>query len=176
MKLAEFLQKHPDETVHIGAASGFVYIGPGKDFNVEKADGIYRDKIRKRIDEAREMLRSVTMGLEDIPDLPEPPGLDESTSDVWDSFSFSMRRARTLLLQKVSVAMTAIRDMRDYAEKLVGFVSFAEREVLDTYPRIQEDGIVCVIEGHELGPLWTGIETEDGYTFKPRRAPNGKKR
>lgn len=179
MTLGKFLSEHANENVFIGAASGFVYIGPGKDFDTIHCDRIYIGKLRERLQKMTETVSSIqkwtapTTWKESIPvfeaDISDATAVDNYCSALRRAVE-NLKRLEQRIIEKANSVVKANAEIPVLQERLKTFVSFENRVVKESYPRIQNDGLVVIIEGLENGPLWAPQETADGYTILPGTA------
>ena len=131
MTLKEYLEKADRETIlHIGAGNSFFFVGPKEEFKSEDIDTFFKDDAKRRCEN---YVKCISRSLERVFN----DGLEEKMKQQ------SHRRIKEHL-QPILSNVTYLHD----------FTPVAEREVKETYKRLQGDGIVVIVEGAEFGPYW----------------------
>lgn len=136
-KLIDVLQEiEPDKIVHVGASTGFFYVGAAKDA-INEIDGIsnqYLSEIKSRREHHISKLEKEIM---EIP-------LKEKSLYDW--------------LKKVDHWITRVQKKRCLVENdnkdIKDFKSFRNRNVVEMYERVQKDGVVIIVSGIERGEFW----------------------
>lgn len=131
MTLKEYLEKADADTIlHIGAGNSFFFVGPKGEFKPEDIDTFFKDKAKRLCENyVKYISRSLERVLSD--------GLEEKTKQS------SYRRIKENLRPILS-NVTYLHD----------FTPVSEREVKETYKRLQGDGIVVIVDGTEFGLYW----------------------
>lgn len=175
MKLSEFLDEHKNDTVFIGAASAFVYIGRGEKFNSDRADLIYISKLRAKLNHGKGILQNIQKWTAPATWRETIPVFEADIHDekAIDNYCLALKRAvenykniQARLIEMANNTSKANKEVQECKKRLKNFVSFKNREVKESYDRIQNDGIVVIIEGFENGDLWSKTETKNGYSLK----------
>ena len=60
----------------------------------------------------------------------------------------------------------AFGTVKSMERRLKAFKPILDRNVLDAYPRIQQDGIIVKIEGEEIGEYWSKEEYDNDQKTK----------
>ena len=149
MTLKEYLEKADRETIlHIGAGNSFFFVGPKGEFKSEDIDTFFKDNAKRRCEN---YVKCISRSLERVFN----DGLEEKMKQQ------SHRRIKEHL-QPILSNVTYLHD----------FAPVIDREVKEVYKRIQDDGIVVIIEGTEFGPYWDRKEyLEDREKRKRVRQP-----
>ena len=138
MTLREYLEKaDAEEILHIGAGNSFFFVGPKEEFDPETIDAFFKDEAKRRCEN---YVKYISRSLERVFN----DGLEEKTKQS------SHRRIKEHL-QPILSNVTYLHD----------FIPVIEREVKETYKRLQGDGIVVIVEGTEFGPYWDRKEYLD---------------
>lgn len=128
MTLREYLEKADADTIlHIGAGNSFFFVGPKEEFKSEDIDTFFKGEAKRRCEN---YVKYISRSLERV----FSDGLEEKTKQS------SHRRIKENLRPILS-NVTYLHD----------FTPVSEREVKETYKRLQGDGIVVIVEGTELG-------------------------
>lgn len=131
MTLREYLEKADADTIlHIGAGYSFFFVGPKEELNPEDIDTFFKDEAKCRCEN---YVKCISRSLERV----FSDGSEEKTKQS------SHRRIKEHL-QPILSNVTYLHD----------FTPVSEREVKETYKRLQGDGIVVIVEGTELGLYW----------------------
>lgn len=131
MTLKEYLEEaDADAILHIRAGYSFFFVGPKGEFKPEDIDTFFKDEAKRRCEN---YVKYISRSLERV----FSDGLEEKTKQS------SYRRIKENLRPILS-NVTYLHD----------FTSVSEREVKETYKRLQGDGIVVIVEGTELGLYW----------------------
>ena len=167
-KLRELLRTTDKDTVvHIGTrkGSGFFFIGLPSEFNVKAHDQATIHSLKAAIMTYKETLDNMDTYIVPKVALPFFMADDESVDSYCNACLRAHDRLNKIALDIVGQANTikAIqRKLKKAATALSTFVSYGEREVADTYDRLQGDGIVVIIEGEEQGFYWFRDEYQHG--------------
>lgn len=131
MTLREYLEKaDAEEILHIGSGNSFFFVGPKGEFKPEDIDTFFKDEAKRRCENyAKCISRSLERVFSD--------GLEEKAKQS------SHRRIKEHL-QPILSNVTYLHD----------FTPVIKREVKETYKRLQDDGIVVIVEGTEFGLYW----------------------
>lgn len=129
--MKEYLEKADADTIlHIGAGNSLFFVGPKGEFKPEDIDTFFKDEAKRRCENyVKYISRSLERVFSDC--------LEEKTKQS------SYRRIKENLRPILS-NVTYLHD----------FTPVSEREVKETYKRLQGDGIVVIVEGTELGLYW----------------------
>lgn len=132
LKLKEFIEqytKDKDTVFMVGAASSFFFIGTADEF---KRDAYKIDA---------EFIKAAQAGLKKSPPKTDSPQEEQMAEKIQeDQTAFIGGNSRT-----------GVSDKQAYIDS---YIPIKEREVLESYPRLQGDGIIVGIEGTESGKFW----------------------
>lgn len=134
-KLNEVVREHPFETLFIGSASAFFFIG---DF----------EEYEKEIDQISERYKEV---------------FDTSLKSAereWKYFRYYMPKDHPQYEIKHAAYLKAKLKKQYFDEH----PNLREREVVKMYPSILDPGTIIIIEGYEAGKYWLKSEYEGGAT------------
>lgn len=142
------------EILHIGSGSGFFFIG-SKTKAKKDIPGISNRFIRT----ARNKLKALSRELEAM----EEQGCPHVEIQL---FGYKSKKADLLITQntkeinsqlktKYDVHLNDTRQSFKNTNRYVeNFVPVMEREIIEEYPRLSEDGIVVIVKGGEAGAYW----------------------
>lgn len=143
MTLQEYLEKaNADTILHIGAGNSFFFVGPKGEFKPEDIDAFLRGEAKRRCEN---YVKCISRSLERV----FSDGPKEKTKQS------SHRRIKEYL-QPILSNVTYLHD----------FVPVIDREVKETYKRLQGDGIVVIVEGTEFGLYW---DREEYLEYREKR-------
>ncbi len=138
MTLKEYLEKADEEIIlHIGSGNSFFFVGPKTEFKPDDIDTFFKSKAKRLCEN---YVKCISRSLERV----FGDGLEEKTRQQ------SHRRIK-YHLQLILSNVTYLHD----------FTPVAEREVKETYKRLQGDGVVVIVDGTEFGPYWDRKECLD---------------
>lgn len=134
MTLREALENYPDERiVSLGASDGYFYIGEKQNFDAVATDKHYIAKIK-------ELLRKNRVTQKGLKNNMPVRGENESMSD----FAFRQKHWHNTLKQLT-------KTIQARREQLNTCIPLADRQVIDVYKRISEQGMAYIVEGNLHG-------------------------
>lgn len=169
MKLKEALKNHMGEHVKLGSSASFVFCGMADENIFDKIENLSQREFRKRssmietrsrrghLHFARKWAEKLNNGLRNIRYEAMVNGWtqeqkDAKTKDFIESYERLKERDRQ--------RMESGADLIEYRKS---WVPFLERKVKDVYESIEnENGVIIIFAGSELGEYWTEEEYERG--------------
>lgn len=155
----------PNEIVHIGAknGTGFFYIGHPQDFD----EGLHTMKSLESLRAAEAFFKDKLDNMDTfvVPRMALPVySSDGETVESYVNASARLyerlHRIADDVIKRANEIKTAEKRLIHTREVLATFIPLGMRKVLEQYPRIQEDGIILLIEGEEPGLYWSIKEVE----------------
>lgn len=138
MTLKEYLEKADEEIIlHIGSGNSFFFVGLKTEFKQDDIDTFFKSEAKRRCEN---YVKCISRSLERV----FSDGLKEEAKQQ------SHRRIKEHL-QPILSNVTYLHD----------FTPVIEREVKETYKRLQGDGVVVIVDGTEFGPYWDRKEYLD---------------
>ena len=177
-KLKTVLKMTTFSNVKIGAYSNFFYCGKPDAKLVQKVSEEKREELicaMNRVllelwnlkDDLRNEVRKNT--LTSAKNILKPymysttPMMSGDVRDMASKLSRSAETAVDAYLQKV--ADRDLRKLRDYAKRFSPWVGLLDRKVLTMYKSVtEEDTLIIIIEGNEVGKFWTTSEYVNGVS------------
>lgn len=139
-ELEYVIKKTDDKTVmYIGGQSSFIFVGNKETYEKDI------EKISKRLIEAAKRLREKNMNY-----------METLVGKLFDPMSGEKEISETKI--KLKGCYENVNGLKKYIQN---FKPVMYRRVIDMYPRIQNDGIIIIIEGKEIGKYWTRKEYDE---------------
>lgn len=164
MTLREFLEGVDENTVvHIGAKDGssFFYIGKPSGFDSDKYSIKFLEAAKRKKGELEAFVSSIPKFVAPQASLPTI-STDEHTIESYVNACMRLKdayiEAGNTLVTLANNMASAGGQLKVINEYLLSFVTLDRRTVAETYPRLQNDGIVVLINGTEKGEYWNLIE------------------
>jgi hypothetical protein len=153
----------PEAVYHIGTqkGSGFFYIGTAGDFDESWHNRNTIERIHKRIEKQKEIIDSAgpyILPKSIIPVIRADKDDPEAYTLACERLYKELMSAAKDVLEHANIIEAASRKIKAAQKDIEEFKSFLERTVVDSYDRIQEDGIVVILTGKEDGAYWYKAE------------------
>lgn len=140
-RLDDAIKYMPDDVIlHIGSRIGFLFVGDKNRyyFDIKKVNS---DMIKTQEAIAETAKRKLYCEIRKL----IVPGIKDKDAKK--------------CVGKIRVYYKTETDSRKYVS---GFVPLEKREIIEIYPRLQNDGIVIIVDGTESGKYWDLKEYENG--------------
>lgn len=136
-KLIDVLQEiNPDEIVHIGAETGFFYVGKASDA-INSIDDISKCFFAELKSKRDSCLNKLEENLKRIPNRNE------------NSYDWIKR-----IKEYIELITKTYSSVENYNDNIKRFKRIKNRDVIEKYDRIQKDGVIIIISGTERGDYW----------------------
>jgi len=151
--LKEFLETlEPEQVVYIGTegGGGFMFCSPASKFkdDAEKIDKDNIEKLKFLINKAHRVRRIVG---DKITFLKKVANDESSTKD---GRLKAINRELPRLEDNIVVLCNSLSKLYNFEKSLENYIPLGDREVVESYERLQKDGLVVMVEGVENGSYW----------------------
>lgn len=153
----------PEAVYHIGTqkGSGFFYIGTAVGFDESRHNRDAIERFHKKIEKYQEIIDSagpymLPKGI--VPVIRADKDDPEAYTLACERLYKELMSAAKDVLEHANVIEAANRKLKAAQKDIEEFKPFLERTVIDSYDRIQEDGIVVILTGKEDGAYWYKAE------------------
>lgn len=151
MKLMEKLETLPNDTiVHIGARSSYFFIGTVDEFK-EDADLLNKVLIERHKNAMKSMYYQMVAIIKDC----------EERHKLETKKAYCRR-----VTARMKMIQTICKRINTKADAITNHIDVRQREVIDEYPRISDEGICLIVSGVDMGSFWFKEERQKWRTSK----------